>query len=184
MNTKIYLDMDGVIADFFGGLEKRFEVLHWKEISNIERALDTIKGTNFFYKLDQFIDYDADSSIKIYKSTELVRFVKSLAGDDWGICSSPLRGDSYNSAYWKRRWLEDNRMMPVVQNCIFTSNKEKYAMDKVTGTPNILIDDKKSNIMKWKAAGGVGIQYQANENDLFDYLLPEIEFQYNELQKG
>ena len=28
----LYLDMDGVIADFFGGLESRFNVDHWKKI--------------------------------------------------------------------------------------------------------------------------------------------------------
>jgi len=167
MNGKIYLDMDGVIADFFGGLETEFNVKHWKDISNIEKALDSIKGTDFFYKLKPF-----------ETSLELVKYVEWIAEDNWGICSSPLRGDSYNSAYWKRRWLEDNNMMPLVQNCIFTSNKQKYAMDKVTGTPNILIDDKQSNIMRWREAGGVGILYQANQDDFREYLIPEIEAHY------
>lgn len=27
---KLYLDMDGVIADFFGSLEKKFDVDHWE----------------------------------------------------------------------------------------------------------------------------------------------------------
>ena len=34
---KLYLDMDGVIADFFGGLEKRFNVDHWKQIPKTEK---------------------------------------------------------------------------------------------------------------------------------------------------
>ena len=29
---KIYLDMDGVIADFFGGLQKYYGVDHWKNL--------------------------------------------------------------------------------------------------------------------------------------------------------
>ena len=33
----IYLDMDGVLADFFGRLEEKFDVTHWKDIKDIER---------------------------------------------------------------------------------------------------------------------------------------------------
>ena len=45
---KIYLDMDGVIADFFGALEKHYNVSHWKEVPSIEQTLKDLKGTDFF----------------------------------------------------------------------------------------------------------------------------------------
>ena len=48
----IYLDMDGVLADFFGGLERRFKVAHWKDIKDINDALAQLKDTNFFWKLE------------------------------------------------------------------------------------------------------------------------------------
>lgn len=164
---KIYLDMDGVLADFFGGLEERFDVNHWKDIPNIEGALDSLKHTAFFYKLDTF-----------NTTSRLIKFVKELCGTDWGICSSPLRGDEYNSAYHKRRWLEKYGYSPLTQNIIFTANKHKYAVSPVDGKPNILVDDKPSNIARWVEAGGIGIPFQANENDLDTYLIPLLEANY------
>jgi hypothetical protein len=32
--------------------------------------------------------------------------------------------------------------------------------------PNVLIDDRGSNISAWEAAGGIGIKYQADEDSL------------------
>ena len=40
----------------------------------------------------------------------------------------------------------------------------EYAL--INGVQNILIDDRANNIHKWKEAGGYGIKYQANENDV------------------
>jgi len=153
---KIYLDMDGVLADFFSGLEKRFNVKHWKQIPKTEESIMGLKGTDFFNQLEP------------YPSTmELVNFVQTLVGDDkWGINSSPLRGDRDNSAYWKRVWLTRHFIMPDVSNLIFTGRKEQFATDKFDGTPNVLIDDKPDNISRWIAKGGVGIRYQANQDNL------------------
>jgi hypothetical protein len=85
---------------------------------------------------------------------------------DWGICSSPLTGDRDNSAYWKRRWLEANFMMPEIDKLIFTGMKEKFATDPLDGKPNVLVDDKPSNIDRWIKKGGIGVLYQANEDSV------------------
>ena len=42
----LYLDMDGVIVDFFGGLEKRFNVDHWKKIPKTEESIMALKNTD------------------------------------------------------------------------------------------------------------------------------------------
>ena len=161
----IYLDMDGVIADFFGGVATKFGVDHWKSIQDREIAFATLANTDFFYNLDIFPE-----------TNSIIKFVKKISGGDWGICSSPLRGDTMNSAYWKRQWL--NRWditPPLVENMIFTSNKHKYAMNKLDRTRNILIDDKLQNIDQWNQAGGIAIRFQCNEDDIVEYLFPEIE---------
>ena len=83
----IYVDMDGVIADFFHGLERFYGVDHWKMLR--EDSILGLKDTNFFYTLDPF-DTSAD----------LIQHVRKLTGGvEWGINTSPLRGDRDNSAY-------------------------------------------------------------------------------------
>ena len=155
---KLYLDMDGVLVDFFGGLEKHFDVPHWKQIPKTEESIMGLKGTDFFNKLEPYPS-----------SNELVNFVINLVGEDgWGINSSPLRGDRDNSAFWKRTWLTRHFMMPKVENLIFTGRKEQFATGRFDGKPNILVDDKPDNVSRWIAKGGIGIRYQANESSLVD----------------
>ena len=153
----LYLDMDGVIANFFDAFAKKFGKEHWKMIQDKEKAIAQLQGTDFFNTLDVFPT-----------SQKLVDFARSTG--DWGICSSPLRGDRDNSAYWKRQWLTKKGFLPEIDKLIFTGMKEKYATDPIDGKPNILVDDKPSNIDRWVKKGGIGILYQANENSLEDLI--------------
>lgn len=175
--STIYLDMDGVIADFFGGIQKLYQVDHWKSIQHRDGVFVELRNTDFFDTLDTFykMHYEHSAIISSCISSEIVRHVRKVSGGDWGICSSPLQGDEFNSAYWKRVWLERRGFMPEVEKCIFTRDKPKYAWNRLTRLPNILIDDKPSNIKNWNDAGGIGIRFQANEDDLDEYLLPELE---------
>ena len=158
--TTVFLDMDGVIAQFFERFASDNDVTKWTDILDVSKALDKMKGTDFFWWLDE------------YETTkDLLAFVSQY---DWGICSSPLTGDEYNSAYWKRRWLEDKGYMPKIQNLIFTHNKEQFATNRIDGSPNLLIDDKPTNCKKWRDEGGIAIRYQANE-DSFTELIDRIE---------
>ena len=157
--TTVFLDMDGVIAKFFERFASDNGVKKWTDILDVSKALDKMKGTDFFWWLDE------------YETTkDLLAFVSQY---DWGICSSPLTGDEYNSAYWKRRWLEDKGYMPKIQNLIFTHNKEQFSTNRIDGSPNLLIDDKPTNCKKWRDEGGIAIRYQANE-DSFTELIDRI----------
>ena len=152
----VYLDMDGVIADFFGYVKRHFDVDHWKSLYDREAAFTSLIGTDWFYQLPKFKE-----------SNRIVSFVEEITNDDWGICSSPLRGDHNNSAYWKRRWLENKGYVPpLIENMIFTSNKHRYAWNKLTRKPNILVDDRPDNIRRWIDAGGIGIVFQTDQDDV------------------
>jgi len=161
----VYLDMDGVLADFFGGVEFLYGVEHWKQLTNDKtkdlkkEVIDRITGTDFFAVLPKFPSADG-----------LIDMVKKFTGGNFSINTSPLRGDHENSAKYKKLWIQNNIETP--DSIVVTGRKETYAKDKASGTPNILIDDRPVNIQKWQAAGGYGILYQANRDQL------------NKVQKG
>ena len=153
----VYLDMDGVIADFFGGVEKLYGVSHWKQLTSDKSkdlrqdVIDRITGTNFFETLPKFPSADP-----------LIAMIKKFTGGRFSILTSPLRGDHDNSAKWKKVWINQNIEQP--DETIVSGRKEKYATTK--GTANILVDDRPINIQKWQDKGGYGILYQANKNSL------------------
>ena len=155
----VYLDMDGVLADFFGGVEKMYGVEHWKQLTNDKtkdlkkEVIDRITGTDFFATLPKFDSAD-----------QLIAMIKEFTGGTYSINTSPLRGDHENSGKYKRVWINNNIERPA--EIIVTGRKESYAKDKASGTPNILIDDRPVNIQRWQAAGGYGILYQANRDSL------------------
>jgi 5'(3')-deoxyribonucleotidase len=152
----VFLDMDGVIADFFSEYAKMAGVEdgNYRKIprNKINPTLNAMKGTDFFNRLP-----------KIATADQLTKMAVSYTGGDYSILSSPLRGDKDNSARWKKVWLA-REMQIQPRNVIITSNKAAYA--KSNGIANILIDDHGSNIQKWNAAGGHGIKYQADEDSL------------------
>ena len=155
----VYLDMDGVLADFFGGVEKLYGVSHWKELTSDKtkdlkkEVINRITGTDFFATLPKFETADA-----------LIDMVQDFTGGKFSINTSPLRGDYENSGKYKKVWISNNIEKP--DEIIVTGRKETYATDKASGTPNILIDDRPVNIERWRNAGGYGILYQANRDPL------------------
>jgi hypothetical protein len=155
-NTKIYLDMDGVLADFFAEYAKLAGVTtgNYRDIppASADPTLDKMIGTDFFLRLPKFPTAD-----------NLVKLVLSY-GNVYNICSSPLRGDHKNSEHYKRLWIQKN-LAPQPAEIIITGQKERHAVNP-DGSPNILIDDRGTNIVAWRARGGIGIKYQADEDSL------------------
>ncbi len=159
--SEVFLDMDGVLCDFFeeyaklaGNPKDGSGRYNYRNIpaAKTDPTLNKMIGTDFFARLPKFSTADS-----------LANMVTKIFGG-YNICSSPLRGDHENSAYHKKAWLKAN-MAQQPERVIITPNKAKHATQP-DGTPNVLIDDRGSNITAWEAAGGVGIKYQADEDSL------------------
>jgi hypothetical protein len=155
-HSEVYLDMDGVLADFFVEYAKLagIESGNYRDIppAKTDPTLNKMIGTDFFARLPKFPTAD-----------RLVAMVVKVFGH-YNICSSPLRGDHANSEKQKKIWIQEH-LDPQPVKIIITPQKQKYAVQP-DGTPNVLIDDRGSNITAWEAAGGVGIKYQADEDGL------------------
>ena len=151
--TKIYLDMDGVLADFFAGYKRvnpNVRLINQIPPAKEDPTLAKLVGSDFYYKLPKYSSAD-----------QLINTVLKYV-DSYNICSSPLRNDAENSEHWKRKWIS-MYLSPKPKEIIITGSKHKYAVN-ADSSPNILIDDKPSNINRWNAAGGIGILYNAAHN--------------------
>jgi hypothetical protein len=165
--------MDGVLADFFAEYAKLAGVTsgNYRDIppAKADPTLDKMVGTDFFMRLPKFPT--ADSLVKLALSY----------GKVYNICSSPLRGDFKNSEHWKREWIKAN-LNPQPVEIIITGQKERHAVNP-DGSPNILIDDRGTNIVAWRARGGIGIKYQADEDSL-DKVAQALELAYGDTMKS
>ena len=167
-----YLDMDGVIADFFKLLALEWGVNHWKDIPKQEDVIERLKGTDFF------------SRIPIFPTTvKFLHMIERYTKGRWTILSTPLKGDEENSIKNKDIWL-DNLFRYAFDKDF---NKERFYSDRkwrwataITniergrtyyqqgsyGNQNLLIDDRPTNLEEFKEHGGLTIRYQANESKL------------------
>lgn len=153
-----YIDMDGVIADFFGGLAKEFNVNHWKDIPTQQEVIDKLTGTDFF------------SRISIFPTTiKFLHMIERYTRGRWAILSTPLKGDEENSSKHKDIWL-DNLFGYAFDNDFnkkrfYSAHKWKFAT-LYGEKQNLLIDDRPTNLEEFQNKGGLTIRYQANESKM------------------
>ena len=151
-----YVDMDGVIANFFAEYAKLAGVKsgNYKDIppAKTDPTLNKMVGTDFFNRLPKFPTTD-----------KLIQMVVKEFGS-YKILSSPLRGDHENSKQQKINWIK-RELAIQPDEIIVVGRKDSYAVQS-DGTQNLLIDDRGKNIQGWLSRGGYGIKYQADEDPL------------------
>ena len=127
----LYLDMDGVQADFFGAWAAMHDVGNYKEIPDTEMSINELATS---------------SPLEVYK---FFRELKPLQGGNkivqwlnqnnipYTILSAPLRGPyAVASVEAKKDWLDEHNP-GASKNAIFASNKHKYALNGKE--PNVLV---------------------------------------------
>jgi 5'(3')-deoxyribonucleotidase len=148
----VYVDMDGVLADFFGEVAKEHDVGYWREIHRKDLGIDQVA---------QQPDFFAGLSI-LPNAGRLMSGILHLNNDRYSILSSPLLSNVEESSKEKMAWLQRHLKNHQPQAVIFDHEKYKFAC-QADGTPNILIDDWETNIRLWESNGGIGILYRDTE---------------------
>lgn len=139
----LYVDMDGVLADFHkkaekligNPLNKETKKEFWKKLKSLSKE----EFMDFWENLDWM-----PNGKKLWTS---------VAKYDPIILSSPGFSLASDIEKAKMKWIDKN-LHPKPNKIIFEVDKTKYA------NPNsILIDDLSKNIDPWKSKGGVGFLY-------------------------
>lgn len=148
----LFLDMDGVQADFFGAWAKRHGVPTYKEIPHREEDINILAHSSpdevykFFFELDPLA---GGMQIVSWLRRHKIPFT---------VLSAPLRGPYAGASIQaKKDWL-DKYNPGTSQDAIFTSKKFKHAHDG--GTNNVLVDDFGKYLDSWNDAGGIAVRHE------------------------
>ena len=164
----LYVDMDGVLADFYGPFNKMAGVDSWKDASKdtVSQVLKDISN-----KKDFWINLDVLPGVP-----KLLDAIKKLFNGQYKILSKALAGDK-RVVQQKKQWVQSNLTLKPNEVIIMpaTADKGMYAKQK-DGTSNILIDDFGYNIKRWQSSGGIGIQHtDATVNNTIQKLKANIQ---------
>lgn len=143
---RIFLDMDGVLADFLRGVEQPEYIGHPltnddKGHTEYDNRKEELTNKRLFANLPPMADmYD------------LIAYVKHC-DVPWEILTAAGEVNRELVVYDKCEWIKRYVHPTIPVTCTFTgSQKAAYAFKG-----SVLIDDRKKNIDAWVKAGGIGI---------------------------
>ena len=140
--TKIFVDMDGVLADFIQGVEgPKYLNGPFDKQSYYDNRKIELSNAGLFFDLPPMSDMQT-----------LVDYVKET-GIDWEILSCSGEQNRDKVAKDKFKWIRKHVDIDVLVTCTL-KGKEKAIFAR---PGHVLIDDKASNITAWQNAGGEGI---------------------------
>lgn len=142
---KVYVDLDGVLANF---------AKKAREIMDVDLDKADSKTTSEFFKE---LDKQAREGKKFFENMELMpdamELWKHIKRYDPIILSST--GHTLGAAEEKRAWVKKHLGYEAAKRALFVrQSKEK---SKYANSHSILIDDRSKSIDPWVAAGGIGI---------------------------
>ena len=156
MDYKVYVDMDGVVADF----DQRFFDLS----GMMPKEYENKYGKNAFW---EFID-EGEHKLKFWIGIPQMSDAQSLmdyvSQYDYEMLTSP--SIKQQSLMGKGLWIKNHtskglfKSKPKV-NFRFAKNKKDFAASN-----HILIDDRADTINSWNAAGGIGILHTSASNTI------------------
>ena len=156
----LYLDMDGVQADFFTAWAKLHGAERYKQLGDKPERERKIADLNA--RGPEFIQKFFATLPVLPNFNKLLSFL-SDNNIPTTILSAPLRGNHEASIAGKLAWLSKHNPS-MKDGALFRTDKERLAMKG--GHPNVLVDDHKDNIRRWEAAGGIGVLYRDENPEL------------------
>jgi hypothetical protein len=157
----LYLDMDGVQADFFTSWaqwhNRKFGQSHVERYKDIgskedrERSIIELSAEG-----PEFIEKFFANLPTLPGGQRLISWLRNN-NIPFTVLSAPLRGMNAPSIAGKRHWL-DQHNPGTSKSAIFTGDKARMATRG--GRPNVLVDDYKKYVNAWNDAGGIGLLYR------------------------
>lgn len=155
--TTLYLDIDGVVADFD---------------EYAERMLGPLPGHNGIYPDEQWAKIAANP--RLYKELNKTSYADQLVDECQDLAATkdyqlifltavPKGNDIKWAFYDKVVWVQKHFGSIPVHFGPYSTDKWHHCQPG-----DILIDDRPSNIDEWRAAGGIAIHHVSIDSTLFE----------------
>lgn len=168
MPAAIYLDLDGVLADFDAGLRalgiepaaelNRSRDAMPEEMRQRKEAIyERIAATRFYEDLPLMPGAEALWQAVVDLEPIILTAAPSYYRDRPGNAFAAAAQQKFR---WVRARLGD---VPPERFVCTTSGRKQSFLGLVDGTPQVLVDDREANVERWRQAGGLGILHLDSE---------------------